>query len=62
MLIAYVCLAIWFWFIDMFAGELGGVKARPIAALLLASVWPISVAFALCASAIIIARLRRGVP
>lgn len=61
MLIAYICLAVWFWIIDMLASELGGMKARPFSAVLLAAIWPVSLAFALCASAIIISRLRRGV-
>lgn len=62
MLIAYFAVAVWFWGADMLAGELAGVKARPIAAGVLALVWPLSAPFALCASAIIIRRLKSPTP
>lgn len=54
MLIAYLILAAWFFAADLLAGWVAGVKCRPIAAALLAMVWPLSVAFALVASAILI--------
>lgn len=54
----YFALAGWFFCMDMLAGELADVKPRPIAGALLALVWPLSVPFALCASAIIIRRLK----
>lgn len=58
MLIAYFTLAAWFWCADMLAGELAEVKPRPVSAAALALLWPLSVPFALCASAIIIRRLK----
>lgn len=58
MVAAYLTLAAWFAAADLFAAWAGGMKLRPVAAVLLALVWPLSVAFAMVASAIIIGRLR----
>lgn len=58
MISAYVSLVVWFWCVDMAAGVAADVTPRPFAALILALIWPLSVAFALIASALIIDRLR----
>ena len=57
-MIAYLALAVWFFAADMLAGELAGVKARPWAGAALAAIWPLSAPLAICASAVIIRRLR----
>lgn len=58
MLTAYAVLAVWFFLVDMVAGEFAGSKPRPFAAAALACLWPLSAAFAIVGSAIIIGRLR----
>lgn len=58
--IAYLALAAWFFAADMLAGEIAGVKARPWAGAALAIVWPLSAPLAICASAVIIRRMRDG--
>ncbi|HEY4531498.1 MAG TPA: hypothetical protein VIG97_14445 [Luteimonas sp.] len=58
MLTIYLALAAWFALVDILAAHINGIPARPVAASLLALLWPASLAFALLASALIIRRLR----
>ncbi len=58
MLTVYLLLAAWFALVDILAAHINGIPARPVAASLLALLWPASLAFALLASALIIRRLR----
>lgn len=58
MLTIYLALATWFALVDILAAHINGIPARPIAASLLALLWPVSLAFALLASALLIRRLR----
>lgn len=58
MLTIYLALAAWFALVDILAAHINGIPARPVAASLLALLWPASLTFALLASALIIRRLR----
>ena len=53
MFTAYLILAAWFCAADLIAERIAGSPFRPIATLLLALIWPISLAFVLIAAAII---------
>jgi len=50
-MLAYLILAAWFFVVDMIASRLAGVPPRPVPGAALALLWPISAAFAICASA-----------
>lgn len=59
---AYLILAVWFCAIDLIAGRVAGSPSRPVAAALLALVWPLSLAFALIAAAALVRSLREKTP
>ena len=59
MLTAYLILAAWFLVIDVLAGRIAGSPTRPIATVALALLWPLSMAFALLASAAIVTHYRK---
>lgn len=58
---AYLFFALWFWIVDMLAGEVAASKPRPGYAAVLALAWPLSVAAALVCSAVLVRRWREGV-
>ena len=58
MTIAYLCLALWFYVFDMIAGEIAGVKRRPIAGALFALVWPVSMVLQMLGAAIVVGSYR----
>lgn len=57
MVIAYLCLALWFWLADMIASAVRERPCRPLIAAAYASVWPISMGLALIGCAVIIRRM-----
>lgn len=57
----YFVLAAWFCAADMVAGRIAGSPYRPIGAVVLALVWPVSLALALVAAASVVRGLRQQI-
>lgn len=62
MIAAYLILAAWFYAIDLIAGRVAGSRGRPVVAVLLALVWPLSLTLALLAAAALVRSLREKSP